>query len=511
MLFPFGRMRHVVPAAKRPRRSELERCAATLGTHRCKGHLRLFIPTLQTNHRPMTDVQDKRKPGVTTGIAVRGSLGTAGLPERVQEAVLEQEIESERLIGWAQLLLAVIFAALYLLAPRPADAPVIGLQPVPLALLAYATFTLARLYASHRGYTPAWLLVVSIFADVALIIGLVWYFHLQYAQPSAFSLKVPTFVYLFVFVSLRALRFDPRYVMLSGAFAATGWILLVVWVINDNPDGTITDSFVEYINGNRILRGAEFGKVFSILTVTAVLSFAIWRARQMLLRALTEVAHSKELKKFVSRGVAETISDSGDVLKAGQATERQAAIIMVDIRGFSNFSSQVEPHEIVAMLTSYHDRIVPLINKHNGVVDKFMGDGVMATFGAVVPSDRAARDAMGALEDILLASARWHHGNQSSPHGRALKINVAAASGPVVFATLGSEDRLEYTVVGSAANIAAKLEKHNKDENTSALVTREMWSTARNQGYQPRVRHEKRRKRTVAGVEEPMNLIALLP
>ncbi len=443
---------------------------------------------------------------------LRGSLRTTALPERVRDAVNAQELESERLIGWMQLLFAMLFLALFSLAPRPIDAPMSVYQPVPFALLGYATFTLMRLYASYRGFTPAWLLVISIFLDVALIIGLVWYFHVQYDQPPAFALKVPTFIYLFAFVALRALRFDPRYVMLSGLFAAAGWLLLVAWTISESPYGTITQSFTIYVNnGDRILRGAEFDKVFSILTVTGILTVAIWRARQMLLRALTEVSNTQELKKFLSQGVAETITDQGETLKAGVATERQAAIIMVDIRGFSHFSSQVSPQEVVAMLTSYHDRIVPLITKHGGVVDKFMGDGVMATFGAVAASDRAARDAMSALEDILRAATRWRRENQAHALGKVLEINVAAASGPVVFATLGSEDRLEYTVIGSAANLAAKLEKHNKDEKTSALVTRDMWSTARKQGYQPRVRHEKRRNRRVAGVSKPMNLIALAP
>jgi len=434
------------------------------------------------------------------------------LPDRVQEIVVEQEVASERLIGWVQLLLAAIFMLLFSLAPRPSDAPMSVWQPVPLALISYATFTMFRLLASYRGYMPTWLMVFSIFTDVALIIGLVWYFHIQYEQPPAFSLKVPTFVYLFVFVALRALRFDPRYVLLSGLFAVVGWLVLVGWAINESPGGTITRSFTEYVNnGDRILRGAEFGKVFSILTVTTVLTFAIWRARQMLLRAATEISTGQEMKKFLSRGVAETIADHAEELKAGEATERQAAIIMVDIRGFSNFSSQVPPQEVVAMLTSYHDRVVPLINTHGGVVDKFMGDGVMATFGAVAETETAARDAMRALEGILLVSARWQKDNQAHPLAKSLDINVAAAAGPVVFATLGAADRLEFTVVGPAANLAAKLEKHNKDEKTQALVTREMWSAARKQGYEPRVRHEKRHNRPVAGVERPVNLVALFP
>lgn len=462
---------------------------------------------------PAHDAENSRSSGTTTPVTnSSGARNKTLLPERVQQLVVEQEMESERLIGWAQLLLAVIFIALFLLAPRPSDAPMTIWQPVPLALLGYSGFTLLRLFASYRGYMPAWLLIFSIFVDVALIIGLVWYFHIQYVQPPAFSLKVPTFVYLFAFVSLRALRFDPRYVMLSGVFAAIGWLLLVMWAIDASPYGTITRSFTQYVNnGDRILRGAEFGKIFSILTVTAVLTLAIWRARQTLLRAATEITTATEMKKFLSKGVAETIAEHGTTLSAGEATERQAAIVMVDIRGFSKFSGTVEPQEVVAMLTSYHDKIVPLINEHGGIVDKFMGDGVMATFGAVNASDTAARDAMRALESIVIASTHWDNALKKQGSSDELEINVAAASGSVVFATLGSADRLEYTVVGQAANLAAKLEKHNKDENTRALVTRDLWLAAQKQGHTPRIRHEKRRNRKIAGVTDPINLVALFP
>ncbi|MEO0618589.1 MAG: adenylate/guanylate cyclase domain-containing protein [Pseudomonadota bacterium] len=446
---------------------------------------------------------------LSPGLMLRGSLGGDRLPERVQQDLIDQETESERLIGWAQLLFVSVFAALYLVAPRPIDAPMMIAQPVPIALVAYGAFTVMRLMLAYRGYIPAWMLVLSICVDIGLVLGLVWYFHIQYLQPAAFSLKVPTFVYLFAFISLRALRFDPRYVMLSGLIAAFGWLLLVGWAIAVSAPDTVTRSFTEYVNGNRILRGAEFGKVFVILTVTAVLTLAIWRARQMLVRALTEVSNAREMKKFLSRGVAETIVSQDGTLSAGQAIERDAVIVMIDIRGFSNFSGSVTPREIVEMLTSYHDRIVPVINRHRGVVDKFMGDGVMATFGAVSESKTAAEDAMRAIEEIIRTSERWRQGNAADERAKALSINLAAASGTVVFATLGSDDRLEYTVIGTAANLAAKLEKHNKAEGTMALVTRDLWDAAKSAGYRPRVRSEPRPGRAVAGISAPLDLVAV--
>ena len=101
------------------------------------------------------------------------------------------------------------------------------------------------------------------------------------------------------------------------------------------------------------------------------------------------------------------------------------------------------------MLTSFHARVVPLIRMNNGVVDKFLGDGVMATFGAVSVSASPEADALRALEAILQEAATWKQ-DLGERGIETLDVNGAVAGGMVVFATLGSENRLEYTVIGEA-------------------------------------------------------------
>ena len=215
------------------------------------------------------------------------------------------------------------------------------------------------------------------------------------------------------------------------------------------------------------------------------------------------------MRRFLSEGVAEAITSSEAMLEAGEAAERNAAIVMLDIRGFTRFSTTVPPGQVVAMLTSFHARIVPIVESHGGVVDKFLGDGVMATFGAVVPSTRAAADALRALEAIMDAAAEWSASQTSGDDGAALEVNGAAVAGPVVFATLGSADRLEYTVIGEAVNLAAKLEKHNKVEGTRALVPAATFEMAQAQGYRPSGTVERRPARRIVGAPEPVDLVVL--
>jgi adenylate cyclase len=436
-----------------------------------------------------------------------GEARAIEVPARIAALIRAREEESERLIGWVQLVMAATFATLYAIAPRPLDAGMSMLAPVPLALTGYATFTAARLWLAYRGFLPGWLLVLSILVDTAILLGLIWTFHIQYQQPAAFSLKVPTFIYIFAFIALRALRFDHRYVLSAGLFAAAGWALLVVLAIQSSEGPGITRNFVAYATSNSILIGAEFDKIFTILMVTALLTIAVQRAQAILVTAVREEAAGREVRRFLSKGVADAITSSETLIEAGHAVERDAAILMLDIRGFTRFSTTVAPKDVVQMLTSFHVRIIPIVRAHGGVVDKFLGDGVMATFGAVMPSKTAAADALCALDAIMEEAESWRQALPGLGVAIPLEVNGAVAAGPVVFATLGGGDRLEYTVIGEAVNLAAKLEKHNKTACTRALTSAATYELAVAQGYA--AGRERRPGSSVAGISEPLDLVVL--
>lgn len=429
------------------------------------------------------------------------------LPKRVRDLIAAQELKSERLIGWVQLSLAAVFAVLYAIAPRPSDVSTSMLSPVPLALALYASFTFLRLWLAYFRTLPGWLLAASILIDTALLLGLIWSFHAQYNQPAAFSLKVPTFIYVIVFIALRALRFDHRYVLTAGLATALGWMSLVAAVLYLSPPGTVTRSFADYVTGRSILIGAEVDKVLAVLMTTTILTLVVYRARHILVTAVREEAAGREIRRFLSDGVADTITRSEAEVRAGQAVERNAAILMLDIRGFTRFSMAVPPAEVVEVLTSFHARVIPVIKSNGGVIDKFLGDGVMATFGAVTPSESSAADAVRALEALLKATADWQQ-NLSYPSAAHLEVNAAVAAGRVVFAAIGNEERLEYTVIGDAANLAAKLEKHNKVERTRAVVAASTYDLAVAQGFVPVETPKWRHSATVSGVAEPLEIIA---
>jgi adenylate cyclase len=192
----------------------------------------------------------------------------------------------------------------------------------------------------------------------------------------------------------------------------------------------------------------------------------------------------------------------------GQAEARDAAILMVDLRSFTPLAHQLDPHAVMALLSDYQSRMVAEIDRHGGSVDKFMGDGILASFGATRPSATYAADGVRAVESLMQAAADWAAERRAAGLP-APAIGVALATGPVMFGAIGDQSRLEYTVIGDPVNLTAKLEKHTKQERVAALCTAEAYRLALRQGYVPGAAAvDQRPSRAIAGVDRPIDLVA---
>jgi len=431
---------------------------------------------------------------------------TAGPPERTRRAIRRQEAEAERLIGWAQLCVLALFAGLWLAAP-PSFVADDAFSAVPYALAAYLAITLGRIGLCRGERVPAWLPGASALADMALLLGLIWSFHLQYGQEPAFYLKAPTLFYVFIFIALRALRFDPLHVLLTGAAAAAGWLLLAGYALWSDPSA-LTRDYVAYMTSSTALIGAEVDKVVSILVASAVMGLALARGRRLLFSAAAERAAAADLSRFFAPEIARRITASETRIAPGQGELRMAAILHVDLRGFTRIAMAMAPCALMALLAEYQARMVGAIHRCGGSVDKFLGDGIMATFGAAMPTASYAADAMRAAEAIVEEGRRWN-GERVLAGLPPLGLGVTLAVGPVVFGAVGDETRLEFTVIGDAVNLAAKLDKQTKIEKAQILAPADALALAREQGYAPRGPVEIRPMRKVEGVEAPLDLAVL--
>jgi adenylate cyclase len=431
-----------------------------------------------------------------------------GIPERVLNAISAQQEASEKLVGWVQMAVVIFFGLLYAVSPKTFSRDM-TFEPVPWFLGIWLAVTIIRLYLAYRNRMSAPLLYLSIIIDMSLLLGMIWSFHLQYQQPPSFYLKSPTLLYVFIFIALRALRFEARYVITAGVVAAIGWAAMAVYAtLASGGMEVVTRDYVYYLTSNSVLKGAEVDKVITILTVTAIIAAAISRARTLLVKAVAEGAAAHDLSRFFSPEIARQITTAEQEITIGRGQARDAAILMVDIRGFTRLATTVKPDELVCLLAEYQSRIVPIIQRHGGTIDKFMGDGIMATFGAAVTSPTYAADALKTVDDIMEAAAAW--GTELRQEARPLlKMGAAVATGHIIFGAVGDETRMEYTVIGDAVNLSAKLEKHTKSEGVRALCTASTFNIAVRQGYQPSPALEHRKRRSIEGVAQPVDIVVL--
>jgi adenylate cyclase len=306
---------------------------------------------------------------------------------------------------------------------------------------------------------------MSVVIDMALLMALIWSFHLQYQQPPSFYLKVPTLLYVFIFIALRALRFEARFVIAAGVTAAIGW-LLMVWYVISNDSMELTRDYVHYMTSNSVLLGAEFDKIITILMVTAILAVAIFRARTLLVESVVGSTTARELSRFVPSEVVRQVRTSADEATAGQGELKETTILFTDLEGFTSLSEILSPTDLINTLNEYFSAVVAPIERFGGTVTQFQGDAILASFNQPrADEDHAANAVRAAIEIRKIMDDRTFGDDLT------LRCRVGINTGVVVGGLVGTSDRLGYTVHGDDVNLAARLEQLNKDYGTTLLLS----------------------------------------
>lgn len=195
----------------------------------------------------------------------------------------------------------------------------------------------------------------------------------------------------------------------------------------------------------------------------AELSFAM----NEMAKGLEERERVKEtFNKFHSKEIAEKLL-SGEVKLGGE--RKQATIFFSDVRGFTAMSETMEPEQVVEMLNEYMTRMVAIIRAHGGVVDKYVGDAIMALWGVPIGGKDDVYQAVKACiamrqELVQLNKLRISRGQN------ALKIGMGLNCGPVIAGNIGSDEKMEYTVIGDTVNTASRMESMTKQYGTDLLI-----------------------------------------
>ncbi|MDR1466112.1 MAG: HAMP domain-containing protein, partial [Treponema sp.] len=179
-------------------------------------------------------------------------------------------------------------------------------------------------------------------------------------------------------------------------------------------------------------------------------------------------------EKFTNKSLA-NLARSGKLVTGG--IDRKATMFFSDIRGFTAISEKLKPDEIIEFLNDYLDRMVACVNATGGVVDKFIGDAVMAHWGAVESSGSLKRDALNCVKAALMMRASLYSFNEGRGGDKnpLIKIGCGINSGNLIAGQIGSDERLEYTVIGDAVSFADRVETFNKPFGTEILISESTW------------------------------------
>jgi adenylate cyclase len=261
----------------------------------------------------------------------------------------------------------------------------------------------------------------------------------------------------FLFIVLSTLRLDFWLSAFTGLVAAVGLAGLALFH-PDMPTGS---------DQPMLAPGYHIGRSL-ILLIAGVLAGAVGsqlrRQFEASIRAASARDHVTNLfGQHVSPQVVERLLAAG----AGAASEtRQVAVMFVDIRGFTAAAKSRAPQEVVARLDRAFAVLVDIVDRNGGIVNKFLGDGFLALFGAPFDDPNAANRALTAAREML-AATEADNGGSDWP----LRIGIGLHLGDVVAGNVGSPRRKEYTVIGDTVNFASRIEALNKDHGSQLLIS----------------------------------------
>jgi adenylate cyclase len=186
---------------------------------------------------------------------------------------------------------------------------------------------------------------------------------------------------------------------------------------------------------------------------------------QRVAEQVAEIERIGRLKRFLPSQVAQLIVSSGDE-SILESHRREITVLFCDLRGFTAFAEAAEPEEVLEVLRQYHAALGVLIDKFEGTVERFAGDGLLVLFNDPVPcpdpSERAVQMAIEMRDEVARLATKWHH------HGYQLGFGIGIAHGHATLGCIGFEGRFQYSVTGKVANLASRL--CDKASNGQILV-----------------------------------------
>ncbi len=274
------------------------------------------------------------------------------------------------------------------------------------------------------------------------------------------ALLMPSAFVYWIFILLSTLSLDPLLCLFTGVVAAGEYALVAVfWGANDAR-----------VAPAALASGPHhLGKALVLLVGGIAAAFVASRLRRSFTQAIESFGERTRILdvfgQHVSPEVVERLVVSGET--EVKSEQRNVCVMFLDIRNFTSFSEQKSAPEVVDYLNVVFDATIAPVVKRHGIVNKFLGDGFMAVFGAPTVEENASRAAVLAAIDIV----KCVEDLVATGAIPKTKVGIGLATGVAVVGNIGSSARKEYTVIGDVVNLASRIEALNKELGSQVLVS----------------------------------------
>lgn len=262
----------------------------------------------------------------------------------------------------------------------------------------------------------------------------------------------------FLFILLSTLRLDFWLSVWTGSVAALQQMVLVLWLLPLEPWGNIPQETLLF----------HFSRTLILFASGLIAGFVATSLRAQFEKSVRAVASRDRVTNLFGQHVSPAVVDRLLATRTDPPSEmRTVCVLFLDIRGFTAMTRKRSAEETVALLNAFFARMIDVVDRNNGIINKFLGDGFLALFGAPLADPAAARNALAAARAMIDTVEDW---NGTHP-GWALRVGIGIHLGEAVTGTVGSPQRKEYTVIGDTVNLAARLEQLTKDVGARLLVS----------------------------------------
>jgi len=279
-----------------------------------------------------------------------------------------------------------------------------------------------------------------------------------------YALFTPITLLYPVFIVLSALRLNARLSVFTGAVAAIEYSTLALYFLDKSSNATIEPILTSI--PHHVIRG------LLLLVIGVVTGLVTIQIKKRTLNSFATVEERNRIRRTFGEYVSPVVMEKLLTLKPDLASERRSVCVMfLDIRNFSTFAEKRTPEAVFAHLESLFEFMIEIVNRHHGIINKFLGDGFMAVFGAPVSNGADCLNGVEAAREIILRVEREVAESNVLP----TRVGIGLHAGEAVTGSIGSALRKEYAVIGDAVNVASRIEQLNKEFGSQLLISETVW------------------------------------